>query len=104
MWFSGEVDHDNVIERVIVPSEDVISEGAGIWTVTVSSEEELTTETQAYSLVVTGPFGTGTALPTSSAGRSRGGGAGMGPRLFPAVLLLEVGLLSALAWLCVYSK
>lgn len=49
MWDSGDADTVNVNERVVVP---VISQG-GFWTVKVSSKA-LLSDTQAYSLVVTG--------------------------------------------------
>lgn len=69
-------DSVNTIERVIVPSEDVESEGAGEWLVTVSSEEGFSAaDDQTYSLVVTGPFGTGQIVATSGGTRSRGMGA-----------------------------
>ena len=50
MWTSGAKDTVNVNERVIVPTGSCMD---GIYTVTVSAEE-LLTESQAYSLVVTG--------------------------------------------------
>lgn len=51
MWGSGEADSVNVIERVIVP---IVSE-RGKWEISVTSSS-LVTETQAYSLVITGPL------------------------------------------------
>lgn len=51
MWSDG-ADVKNVIERVIIPSSVVTG---GTWTVAVSCLD-LTTETQPYSLVVTGPI------------------------------------------------
>lgn len=65
MWSSGESDSNNVIERVVVSSADFEGEGSGTWTVSVSAST-LISETQPYSLVVTGPFGNGTAVATSS--------------------------------------
>ena len=52
--FSNRTDDSNVIERVIVPA-DTVSGNGGTWTVAVSSSG-LTTDTQPYSLVVTGPI------------------------------------------------
>lgn len=52
MWSTGEDDR-NVIERVIVPAE-IIGQVGGTWVVAVSSAG--VTDTQPYSLVVTGPF------------------------------------------------
>lgn len=57
MWSSGEPDRVNVVERVIVPSEDVGSVD-GVWVASVSAGS-LTEGVQPYSLVVTGPFGEG---------------------------------------------
>lgn len=54
MW-SGGADDRNVIERVIVSSGAVTS---GTWTVAVSCYG-LTTESQPYSLIVTGPIDVG---------------------------------------------
>ena len=61
MWSNGTVDSANVIERVIVPAVDFAAETNGTWAVTVSANE-LSTESQSYSLVVLGPFGNGTAI------------------------------------------
>ena len=61
--FSDGADDRNVIERVIVPAETV-SENSGTWTVAVSSFG-LTTGTQPYSLVVTGPINEGSGEKTS---------------------------------------
>lgn len=66
MWFSGATDHDNVIERVVVSEGELAQEGYGTWTVSVRSNS-LLVDTQAYSLVVTGPFGNGTIVDSSSA-------------------------------------
>lgn len=87
MWSTGSADTANVIERVIVPAEDLQAEGAGIWTVTVSSQDLVNSDSQDYSLVVTGPFGLGTTSPptpspssslppsvASAASRRHGGG------------------------------
>ena len=52
--FSDRADDRNVVERVIVPV-DIVSVGGGTWTVAESSAG-LTTGTQSYSLVVTGPI------------------------------------------------
>lgn len=81
MWSTG-VDSSNVVERVIVSADDVAAEGNGTWTVSVSANV-LSTESQAYSLVVSGPFGKGTAIvedeeESSSAVASRGRGRGTG--------------------------
>ena len=66
--FSDRVDDRHVIERVIVPA-DTVSENNGTWTVTVSSSG-LTTGTQPYSLVVTGPIdkGSGAKITHSTSG------------------------------------
>lgn len=54
MWAtSGLKDAANNVERVIVPT--TVSSEEGEWTVIVSSQG-LTTDTQTYSLVVTGSF------------------------------------------------
>lgn len=66
MWFSGDIDHDNVIERVVVSKEELAQEGHGTWTVSVRSGF-LLDDTQRYSLVVSGPFGNGTIVDSSSA-------------------------------------
>ena len=66
MWFSGEIDHDNVIERVVVSTAELAQEGHGTWTVSVRSGS-LLDGTQPYSLVVSGPFGNGTMVDSSSA-------------------------------------
>lgn len=66
MWFSGDIDHDNVIERVVVSTQELAQEGHGVWTVSVRSGS-LLDDTQAYSLVVSGPFGNGTIVEASSA-------------------------------------
>ncbi|CAM9966840.1 unnamed protein product [Scytosiphon promiscuus] len=50
MWMSGVDDTVNVIERVVVPAESMES---GEWAVIVSAKG-LLTDTQSYSLVVTG--------------------------------------------------
>lgn len=66
MWFSGDIDHDNVIERVVVSTTELAQEGHGTWTVSVRSGS-LLEGTQPYSLVVSGPFGNGTVVDSSSA-------------------------------------
>ena len=58
MWLDGRSDSDNVIERVIISADDFAAEESGTWTVSVSANE-LSTESQSYSLVVWGPFGDG---------------------------------------------
>lgn len=70
MWSDGSADTSNVVERVIVPS-DVLGASNGTWVVAVSAGD-LTTTSQPYSLVVTGPMGqapsdTNTALETGGA-------------------------------------
>lgn len=65
MWLSGEADSANVIERVIVPSADVEASN-GTWIVTVTSGILTENGSQAYSLVVTGPFGSGNDINKSS--------------------------------------
>ena len=57
MW-DDRSDSDNVIERVIISAEDFAAEESGTWTVSVSANE-LSTESQPFSLVVWGPFGDG---------------------------------------------
>lgn len=66
MWTSGETDTSNVIERVIVSEGDFGLEEAGNWTVLVTANA-LSTESQSYSLAVTGPFGKGTIVDSSLA-------------------------------------
>ncbi len=61
MWLGGQADTANVIERVIISAGDFAAEESGKWTVSVSANE-LSTESQSYSLVVWGPFGNGTAI------------------------------------------
>lgn len=70
MWSTG-ADSSNVVERVIVSAEDVADEGSGTWTVSVSANV-LSTDSQAYSLVVSGPFGEGTAVIEDAADSSSG--------------------------------
>lgn len=66
MWTSGATDNANVIERVIVSEGDFGLEVAGNWTVLVTANA-LSTGSQSYSLVVTGPFGNGTIVDSSMA-------------------------------------
>lgn len=66
MWTSGETDNANVIERVIVSEDDFGLEKAGNWTVLVTANA-LSTGSQSYSLVITGPFGNGTIIDSSMA-------------------------------------
>lgn len=54
MW-GTRADKRNVIECVIVPAEDVDLDNAGDWIIQVSSRS-LTTASQPYSLVVSGPI------------------------------------------------
>lgn len=61
MWLGGRADATNVIERVIVSASDFAAEESGTWTITVSANE-LSTDSQSYSLVVSGPFGHGTTV------------------------------------------
>ena len=86
MWSDG-ADVKNVIERVIISSSDATG---GMWTVAVSCLD-LTTETQPYSLVVTGP------IDTDSGGFSQreATGAAM-DRAAPSVLALCVSALAML--------
>ena len=65
MW-SDEADVTNVIERVVISVENFAAEESGTWTVSVSANM-LTTDFQPYSLVVLGPFGTGTSSTTPPA-------------------------------------
>lgn len=76
MWSDHEDDR-NVIERVIVPGDQIA--GDGQWVVSVSSLD-VTDDSQPYSLVVTGPFervesvtdGNSDADESSSASRTHG--------------------------------
>lgn len=73
MWMgSGERDDRNVNERVVVPVENASE--AGTWTVFVDSGS-LTTESQSYSLIVTGPFSAEDGVEVTGAAASplRGG-------------------------------
>lgn len=75
MWSTG-ADERNVNERVIL-SADEVEDNLGEWIVAVSSAS-LTEETQAYSLVVTGPIGDDSGIGTTrtyNAGVRRGGSA-----------------------------
>lgn len=65
MWSSTPKDKANVNERVIVDGEDVVE--SGTWAVRVRSRI-FSTDTQSYSLVVTGAIspGTGDAPKTAS--------------------------------------
>lgn len=94
---SGEADRSNVIERVIVSADDFAEEGSGTWTVTVLANV-LSTETQAYSLVVTGPFGDGIAVDasTSAAPRRCGGGSKTISLLLSAAVVLVSSLVGML--------
>lgn len=86
---SGEADRSNVIERVIVSADDFAQEDSGTWTVSVLANE-LTTETQAYALVVTGPFGDGVAVdivPSAAPRRCEGGSKTVSLLLSAAVVL-----------------
>lgn len=56
MWISGEVDAANNNERVIVSVEDV-DEDPGKWGVRVWSKRLVGSDSQNYSLVVTGAIG-----------------------------------------------
>lgn len=64
MWSFG-ADMWNVVERVIVSADDVDSDNAGEWTVSVSAGS-LTTSSQPYSLVVTGPIAEGSEKLTTT--------------------------------------
>lgn len=77
--FSDGADDRNVIERVIVPA-DTVSGGSGNWTVAVSSFG-LTTGTQDYSLVVTGPIDEGSGAKTTRETSGSAGGKGPGVAL-----------------------
>lgn len=73
-------------------ADDFAQEDGGTWTVTVSADV-LTTETQTYSLVVTGPFGDGIAVDAVNSAtprRSEGGSV-------TAALLLSVAAVLASA-------
>ena len=104
--FSDRVDDRNVIERVIV-SVETVSEGSGTWTVAVSSFG-LTTGTQPYSLVVTGPIDQGSGAKTT---RETSGGAGkvtggvtllsstaIDVALFAAQIVLKLWFEARLCW------
>lgn len=56
MWISGEVDAANNNERVIVSAEDVDGD-PGKWAVRVWSKRLVGSDSQNYSLVVTGAIG-----------------------------------------------
>ena len=56
MWADNPHDTVNVNERVIVSAEDVAANGSGNWEVRVRSRN-LATDSQTYSLVVTGAIG-----------------------------------------------
>lgn len=62
MWQSG-ADNRNVVERVIINAVDIDKDNDGEWKVAVSSAA-LTTASQAYSLVVTGPLAEGSGNET----------------------------------------
>lgn len=85
MWSSGR-DDMNVVERIIVPSADMDDE-PGTWTVVVSSGSLGDPDPQPFSLVITGPFGIGSNVAASPAGRCRPGVA-----LMAVVLTAWVGL------------
>lgn len=55
MWADNPKDTVNVNERVIVSAEDIAANGGGTWEVRVRSRN-LATDSQSYSLVVTGPI------------------------------------------------
>lgn len=55
MWADNPWDVVNVNERVIVSADDIAKYGSGTWEVRVRSRY-LHTDTQRYSLVVTGPI------------------------------------------------
>lgn len=55
MWAENSFDTVNVNERVIVSADDIAANGGGNWEVRVRSRD-LATDTQSYSLVVTGPI------------------------------------------------
>lgn len=74
--FAAGVDERNVVERVIV-SPDVLGAAAGTWTVSVSCFG-LTTDTQPYSLVVTGPIDGGSGASSTSATSAAMGRLGAG--------------------------
>lgn len=84
MWRSGEADLVNVNERVIVDSGSVEAD-SGTWTVWVWAKR-LTTDTQAYSLVVTGAISpatapgwrSGTPAPTMTTGLATSDATGRG--------------------------
>ena len=80
--FSDGADDRNVVERVIVPADTV--SGGGTWKVAVSSFG-ITTGTQRYSLVVTGPIEEGSGAKTT---RETSGSVG---RKGPGVALLFSG-------------
>ena len=86
MWSSGETDTSNVIERVVVSADDFDGEESGTWTISVSAND-IVTESQPYSLVVTGPFGNGTVVDDSS--------------MAAASLYRSVALVKSVLWMCV---
>ncbi|CAM9576434.1 unnamed protein product [Sphacelaria rigidula] len=82
MWGSV-ADPRNVVERVIISSDDIDSDNAGDWVVEVSSES-LTESSQPYSLVVTGPIaGVTTTVAENSAA---------------SAIVYPVGLARAMTW------
>lgn len=89
MWAtSGLRDAANVIERVIVPATEASEEGE--WTVTVSSRG-FTTDSQAYSLVVTGNFDGGGHAGGDANGVGAGG-RGWSSIMFSSAVVLGVVL------------
>lgn len=91
MWESG-ADNRNVVERVIVGSNDIDTDNDGEWRVAVSSAA-LTTETQPYSLVVTGPIADGSGGETMRSG-SGALAPGCVARVLTALCTVAVGVLA----------
>lgn len=60
MWADNPWDTANVNERVIVSAEDIAAIGGGTWEVRVRSRN-FATDTQTYSLVVTGAISPSTS-------------------------------------------
>lgn len=69
MWSTGK-DAYNVVERVIVPADDIDGDNSDSWVIRVSSGS-LTTSDQAYSLVVTGPIALSSLNVTTTSGSAR---------------------------------
>lgn len=101
MWSSG-ADTRNVVERVIVSADDVDADNKGSWVIQVSSAG-LTTASQSYSLVVTGPIGEGSGGEDSYANNAAThevGLAGVSGALTTATMVVSIVVLAVrVPWL-----